>query len=195
MSITHLLENFGQPRALSGAGEEGGDAEFLASFEQGYKAGWDDAIKAKSEERAHVTADLAANLQDLSFTYNEAYVSMLDASKSLIEQIVNKVLPEVARATLGTQIIEQLNELSKDGHDHEAVISASPADVNAISSLLGKQSKFPVKVQSDPLLAEGQVQIGFGHKERQIDMQEVLGGVSDAIAGFFHETQKEVINV
>jgi hypothetical protein len=44
----------------------------VASFEQGYKAGWDDAVAAQSEDQTRIRADLARNLQSLSFTYQEA---------------------------------------------------------------------------------------------------------------------------
>ncbi|MCZ4339947.1 hypothetical protein, partial [Shewanella colwelliana] len=44
------------------------DEARLASYEQGYAAGGDDAVSAQGEEKNQLAADLAHNLQSLGFT-------------------------------------------------------------------------------------------------------------------------------
>jgi len=64
MSIAHLLDDF----AASGQSEQGLiqevelEEERLASFEKGYQAGWDDAVKSQVADGRRITADLAQNL-------------------------------------------------------------------------------------------------------------------------------------
>ncbi|MBA3904750.1 MAG: flagellar biosynthesis protein, partial [Rhodocyclaceae bacterium] len=41
----------------------------VASFEQGYSAGWDDAVAAQNGDQTRIRADLARNLQSLAFTF------------------------------------------------------------------------------------------------------------------------------
>ena len=67
----------------------------LDAFEEGYRAGWDDAIKAQSDDRTRIS-EFAQNLQDLSFTYHEAYSHAINAMTPLLEDIVRSVLPKIA---------------------------------------------------------------------------------------------------
>ena len=75
MSIAHLLEDFtlqaggGQLHVLD---EDALEEQRLASFEQGYSAGWEDAVQAQEQSRGQVSAELAKSLEDMSFTYHEA---------------------------------------------------------------------------------------------------------------------------
>jgi flagellar M-ring protein FliF len=48
------------------------DAERLAAYEQGYRAGWDDAVRAEAADQARIGAELARNLQEMSFSFHEA---------------------------------------------------------------------------------------------------------------------------
>ncbi|SEO07741.1 flagellar assembly protein FliH [Salinihabitans flavidus] len=192
MSIAHLLEDFSTPTADTPThAETTGDADMLASFEQGYKAGWDDAIKASSEEQAHIAADLARNLQDLSFTYTEAYVAMAAAMKPVLEQIVTKVLPPIAQASLVPRIVEQLEDLCKGATDVTAEIVAAPGTAERLSAYLPGSISMPVEILEDSSLTDGQAFIRLGTREKQIAMDDVLSGIEEAIAGFFHETEKE----
>lgn len=196
MAITHLLEDFGdlartEEKSLTFS-PEGLEDQRLEAFEQGYQAGWEDAIKAQSDERNHISAELARSLQDLSFTYHEALAAFTSAMRPMLEQLVTSVLPQMAHASLGANVAEQLNELTRAHGGQEVLIRISPTDCNAVSTLLAEQISFPFELVSDPQLAAGQVEMRVGTVERQLDMAEVLQGVADATAGFFHETDKEM---
>lgn len=51
----------------------------LASYDSGYAAGWEDATAAQSGDQSRIRAELARNLQALSFTYQEARSHVLRA--------------------------------------------------------------------------------------------------------------------
>ena len=78
----------------------------VASFEQGYSAGWDDAVAAQQGDQTRIRADLARNLQSLSFTFQDARSHVLQAIRPLILEMVNRLLPEVARETLAPTLDE-----------------------------------------------------------------------------------------
>ena len=80
----------------------------LAAYETAYKAGWEDAASAQSEDQARIRADLARNLQQLSFTFQEARAHVLKAVEPLLEEMVNRLLPETARETLAPLVLEQV---------------------------------------------------------------------------------------
>lgn len=195
MSIHHLLEDFGGlVQSVGGVSVTANENELLDSFEQGYKAGWEDAVRAKSEERTSISADLARNLQDLSFTYHEAHAAVLADMAPVFEQIVMKILPQAAQETLGWQIIEQLTELVGGQDPQDVEITVSSDNHEAVAAILPENLPFPVSIMRDASLTEGQSHIRFGSRERRIDVGEALQGLSQALAGFVHQSRKEVVN-
>ncbi|MCP4206481.1 MAG: hypothetical protein GY767_05475 [Shimia sp.] len=198
MSISHLFEDFGgiaapEPEPIA-AQEEGNEDEMLESFEQGYKAGWDDAISAKSEEHASVSAALAGRLNDLSFTYHEAREAILADLAPTVEKAIMTVLPEVARQAVGALAVEQLHQIVRENSETPVVLSTAPDCYQPVIDVMPEDQKFPVEVVRDENLAEGQVRFEFAQRERLIDLSEVLEAVADAMAAFTHETRKEAQN-
>ncbi|MBE1293900.1 MAG: hypothetical protein JJ868_01210 [Shimia sp.] len=198
MSISHLFEDFGgirtpEPEPVA-AQDEGNEDDMLESFEQGYKAGWDDAISAKSEEHASVSAALASKLNDLSFTYHEAREAILADLAPTVEKAIMTVLPEVARQAVGALAVEQLNQIVRENSETPVVLSTAPDCYQPVIDVMPEDQQFPVEVVRDESLAEGQVRFEFAQRERLIDLSEVLEAVGEAMAAFTHETRKEAQN-
>ncbi len=198
MSISHLFEDFGgikapvepEPVAL----DEGNEEDMLASFEQGYKAGWDDAISAKSEEHASVSVELASKLNDLSFTYHEAREAILADLAPTVEKAIMTVLPELARQAVGALAVEQLHKIVRENSETPVVLSTAPDCYQPVIDVMPDDKQFPVEVVRDENLAEGQVRFEFAQRERLIDLSEVLEAVAGAMEAFTHETRKEIQN-
>lgn len=192
MSIAHLLEDFGG--AHRDAAEPGGEAfetHRLAAFEEGYRAGWDDAAKARSDETAHLRSDLARCLQEMSFTYQEAHAQVARNLAPLFDRIAGSLLPETARATLGPHVVEQLTTLARDGADGMAEVVVAPESETAVAGLIEDTLPFPVRLRTDPMLGAGQVEIGIGSTEREIDLDAAVDAVGDAIRAYFQEPEPE----
>ncbi|WP_294229816.1 hypothetical protein [uncultured Shimia sp.] len=198
MSISHLFEDFGginapEPEPIA-VPDEGNEDEMLESFEQGYKAGWDDAISAKSEEHASVSAALAGRLNDLSFTYHEAREAILADLAPTVEKAIMTVLPELARQAVGALAVEQLHKIVRENSETPVVLSTAPDCYQPVIDVLPEDKKLPVEVVRDESLAEGQVRFEFAQRERLIDLSEVLEAVAGAMTAFTHETRKEAQN-
>lgn len=195
MTISHLLESFdgfqGSSVSLS---EDSLEDQKLDSFERGYKAGWDDSAKAQQDDSTRVTSDFASNIQDLSFTYHEAYSHMVKSMKPLLQQIVDAVLPEIARKTFGIQVSEQLHAIAEKLVGQEIEVVVSPNNADAMQGMLEQDFNLTVSMVIEPSLGEGQAYLRFGQSERQINMDEVLSGVNIAIEAYFHEIEKETGN-
>jgi flagellar assembly protein FliH len=194
MSIAHLLEDFGEPVAEQPAPALAGEAleaHRLEAFEEGYRAGWDDAVKAQAEEESRVRADLARNLQEMSFTYHEAYAQISRALAPLFERIADTLLPSAARDSLGSHVVEQLTALAREGAEGVAEVAVAPESEAAVAALLEEELPCKVRLRSDTMLGAGQAEITFGQVEREIDLDAALAAINDAIHAYFHETETE----
>ena len=194
MTIGHLLEDYGAyavgtPVSLTDVSLE---EQRLEAFENGYQAGWDDSVKAQSDDSMRVSTDLAQNLHELSFTYQEAYAAILKSLKPLLEQMVGTVLPRAAHATLGARLTEMLQEIASDNGKHPVEIVAASANVAAIEQMVTSDLPMPISVTDEPSLGDGQVYIRIDETERELDLSEVLAEIDRAVTGFFEENQKDI---
>lgn len=157
----------------------------LAAYEQGYRAGWDDAAAAQAEDQNRIRADLARNLQQLSFTWQEARAHMLRAVEPLLEEMVGRVLPETAREMLAPMVLEQVMPLAGEMTDQPVALVLNPAVRVAVETLIEQATGLPMVIQEEPTLPEGQVYIRLGATEAQVDLSRVTADIAAALRGFF----------
>lgn len=195
MSISHRYRNFGRTNPSAQNSEdpalEAIEDEKLQSFDAGYKAGWDDALKAQAEAKTSVAAELSQNLLDMSFSYHEALSKVTNSMEPMMQQIIRKLLPEVVSSALSAHIMEQLKAIVDERANLPVEIVVAECNVATVKELAGGSLVKPFAVVADSALGEGQAFIRFGDVEREVDLNSVVVGVSDAMQAFFHETQKE----
>jgi flagellar assembly protein FliH len=196
-TMSHLYTDFSRfpPGAFFDAASEDEavqDAQ-LTGFEAGYQAGWDDAIKATGEEGEKLTADFVQSVQDLSFTYHEAFAKLSSGMKSLMSQLVTSVLPEVARDGLHLQLIDQFEALIISHKEDIIQLVASPSARPIIESVLSGHSGIPFVISDDVTLADNQVFLRVNQEEREINTNLVLEEIRNSIDAFFSTTlEREV---
>jgi flagellar assembly protein FliH len=166
------------------------DEAKLAGYEQGYKAGWDDAAAAQSEDQTRIRADLARNLQQLSFTYQEARSHILKAVQPLLEEMVSRLLPETARETLAPLVLEQVMPMAEDLTDQPVTLVLNPSVRAAVETLIEQATGLPMLIEEEPTLPEGQVYIRLGGSEAQVDLTRVTADIAAAVRGFFSLTEE-----
>ena len=198
-TLANFLEDFAaapatQATVETGLSEAEVEGQRLEAFENGYKAGWDDAIKAQSDDTTRISSAFGQHLQDLSFTYQEAYAQVLKAMTPLLEEMANVVLPSLARDSLGQHIAEELRGMAQRIGHLDVVIAVAPANRQAVAALLDGDFAFPVKLVEDDTLAEEQADIRFGETEAQIDLTDLVQDARDAIAGFAHDARRKAAN-
>ena len=191
-SIAHLLEDFGHSLTQSAPQISEDDMESirLEGFENGYKAGWEDALKSQKDTTQRISEEFARNLQDLSFTYHEAQSQVMQSMAPLLQDLVDTILPGIVRETVGFRVVEQLTEMARDSAAQTIEIATSQADFDTIQSLLNQDFGFPVEARVDDTLAEGQVFLRMAQEERQIDMDAVMTGIRDAVTGILEDTER-----
>ncbi|MEO8240691.1 MAG: flagellar biosynthesis protein [bacterium] len=165
--------------------------EKLASYDSGYRAGWDDANAAQTDDQTSMKADLARNLQTLGFTYHEARTHILKAIEPLLLQVVGRLLPEIARESLAPLVLETLMPLAEGLGDAPVTLVVNPTSRPAIEALLEQATGLPVTIEEEPTLGEGQVYIKLGGTETQIDLDKASADIAAAVRGFFELPGKD----
>lgn len=198
MSMSHRYRNFGRLKSASPDQENPGLEEIedqkLQSFEAGYQAGWDDAIKAQSDAKGKLTEELAQNLQDMSFSYHEALAKLASSMEPVMQQVIDKLLPEMVRGALGAHILDQLKKMLSDQIENSAEIVVCEENVHTIKDLIGVNLTAPFVVVGDATVGPGEAFVRIGDTEQHIDLDGVVKGVSEAMKAFFHETQQDMSN-
>ncbi|EKD61532.1 MAG: hypothetical protein ACD_54C00197G0001 [uncultured bacterium] len=163
----------------------------LASYDTGYAAGWEDAAAAQSADQTRVRADLARNLQSLGFTFHEARMHVLRALEPLLNEIVGRFLPGLARETLAPIVLDVLMPLAEKMADAPVTLVLNPAARPAVEALLEQATGIPLTLVEEPSLSEGQVYLKLGETETQINLDRATAEITAAVRGFFELPEKE----
>ncbi|MGB3313193.1 MAG: flagellar biosynthesis protein [Albidovulum sp.] len=163
----------------------------LAAYEQGYTAGWDDAVAAQDGEVSRLRAELGRNLEDMSFTYHEAHSHVLRTLEPLLNDMVSKILPAIAREALAPLVLEHLQPVAKDLADQPVSLVANPANRELLERLVVADAPFPLIFEEEASLGDGQVYLKFGADETRIDLDGVIEAISGAVSGFFRIEKHE----
>lgn len=169
------------------------ESERLTAFERGYKAGWDDAVNALSVERKAISADFAANLADLSFTYHEARGHVLRQLEGLVMATFARVLPECAKSALPWVVWDHVQRIATEAAGAPVTVLVSPGSQQIFESILPGDPGFPVMVVEEPTLTDGQVFMRSQKGELAIDQATVFADIEVAVREFFqtHEQDEE----
>lgn len=161
------------------------EADRMAAYEQGYQAGWDDAVRAEAQDQSRIGADFAGNLQELSFTFHEARAHVIGAIEPLLNELIGTLLPGLVAETLGLTILEELRPLIEAGTDQTIELVVAPASRPALEKQLAEASAAAVRLTEEPTLAEGQVFLRVGRIERRIDTTGALDRITAAVRSFY----------
>lgn len=195
MTIAHLLEDFGMDTTAEPAvpvvPEELMEEQRLVSFENGYSAGWDDAVTAKDKESTRISAELASSLEDLNFTYHEAQSQLLDSLDPMFKVLTSAILPDAMAASFGHHIVDQLAEMAKGQTDQPMQIVVSPGESGAVRNLLPENFAVPVTVREDSVLSAGQAYLSIGASECEINCDALLESIQDSIEAFTYHAKED----
>ncbi|MDW3223530.1 MAG: ABC transporter ATP-binding protein [Paracoccaceae bacterium] len=198
MSLAHRYRNFGDVKEEPATNEsllaEGIEDQKLQSFEEGYQAGWDDAVKAQTDATMKVSTEFGQNLQDMSFTYHEALSKLTLSIEPMMTQIVDRLLPAVTRQAVGAHIASELNNMVKAEAGQLIEIVVAPENVETVKELGKSGLTEAFEIIAEHSLGQGQAYVRIGSDEKSIDVDSVVLGVSEALTAFFHEAKQDQTN-
>lgn len=196
MPISHLLQDFTPAPApdnpMTLLSEVALEDRRLAAFEQGYTAGWEDAIQAQNSDQARVVAALSDSLEDLSFSYQEAQSHLWKSVTPVLECLVAQVLPKVMQETIAPIIVQEVLQVMRDEAARPVCLMVPEGAAGELKPLVSKELSMPVAIKECASLQVGQVFLKFEDSEREIDMVRVLDEACSAIESFAYEVEKDV---
>lgn len=198
MSIAHLLAEFSTERPDEDAARLISDLELederLTAFERGYSAGWEDALKAQGEDRASVIADLRQSLEDMSFTYHDAYSQMMLSLKGIVGTLLETVLPRALQHALVPGIVEEISAQVADHADVAVEVLVSPDLDEEVAAALSSVPSVPITPIETPELKPGQVVLQIGGGGHEIDTGRLLRRIERSVEAYFDQLKQEVRN-
>jgi flagellar assembly protein FliH len=189
MSIAHLLEEFGNGMdpEMGGVGlamlsTDAVETARLEAYEEGYKAGWDDAIGANTSEKLQLSADLSQNLRDMAFTYQEAVAHVTRTLGGVFDGMLTHFLPEAAKLALAPKVLEVIAELPLQPDTMPLTIAVAEENLKIMQKVALAVEHESVDVIEDPDLTGGQVSLRFGPQEVAVDFDALLDELREALA-------------
>lgn len=195
MSVSHLYKDFAYPKQndaknVAAESELQQEEAKLASFEDGYKSGWDDAISAQAETNTAIAKDFGRNLQEASFSFHEARSGLAREVREVLEPAIASLLPELAKETLPAHIGEQVSKLASEAMETTAEVAVSPKQLMQARKVCEERLSSPFEIVPDDNIQEDQVFIRVGTQEREIDVKSCIDEVQSILRAFFEKIEK-----
>lgn len=161
-----------------------------AGFDKGYSAGWEDALSGAQDSDKQSRAECASALQEIDFTYFEARQHVTASFKPLIEAMMAVILPEAARQAIAPMVEQELHALAEK-IDCPIQILCAPTTAAELEDLVGEFSRGPVTVVTEDTLAPTQVQLRFAEGQTEVDLQDAIAQLQEAVVKFFDASVQE----
>ena len=169
------------------------EREQVSSYDNGYRAGWEEAQATLAAHDARSKADLSQHLQKLTFTYHEAQAHVLKALQPLLEYIVGRVLPQIAIETLAPIVLETLIPLADRLGQAALVLRVHPESRSTVQTLIEARTSLPLTILPDATLGEGQVHLQLGQAEAEVNLDQTTTDIANAVRGFLNLYGKDVL--
>ena len=154
-------------------------------FDDGYNAGWDDAMAQVEAEQSRVAAQLAERLTGLERDQRAAMTTALMTLEPALRDVFDKLLPSTVERAFLPILLEEVEAVLDAGTECLTLVVA-PEDAAPVARLLerGGIAAERVTVTSEPALSMSQALIRWTGQERQIDLEGVLTALDDALETF-----------
>lgn len=170
------------------------DEDRLQIYEQGYTAGWEDAVKAYAEDQARIRVDLAKNIQSLSFTYQEALHHVLKSLRPMLEEIIGKTLPETANFSFGQRLAETLMPVLEKSAAAPVSLMIHPNARAAVEAVIENLDALPLQLIEETTLGEGQAYIRFEQTEIHLNMEDMQREIGAVLKNFYDLLERKDVN-
>jgi len=163
----------------------------LQSYDSGYAAGWEDATAATQDDQSRIGSELANNLQQMAFTFQEARSHILKSVQPVLTQLCTQLLPPLAREVLAPVVLDTIMPLMDDLADTPVHVVLNPVARPALERLLSQAAGLPLVIIEETTLGEGQVYLRLGEIEHRVDLDLAVTRLTSAVHDFFEYSEKD----
>jgi hypothetical protein len=162
------------------------------AFEEGYGAGWSDALEQMRNEDALRRSAAEEALQAISFSYHEARAAMEVSFVDLAAQIICVILPELARAALPRHVERDLRALASRNFARRLELICAPAVKHILAERAAAIAELEIALVEEPSFSEAQVLLRWDQTTRMIDLDAVIVALKTAVD--FASDQKDALH-
>lgn len=166
----------------------------LTAYDSGYSAGWEDATAATEDEQSRIRSELANNLQQMAFTYQEASAHLRKSLQPLLIQLCTQLLPPLARQALAPVVLDTLTPLVGERTDVPVHLVLNPVARPAVEKILTQTAGLSLVIVEETTLGEGQVYLRLGEVEHRIDLDLAVARITGAVTDYFEFSEKDGAN-
>lgn len=181
-----LLEDFGRRPSAKIVGEPGTSPKAPDRFDEGYNAGWDDAMARLEEEQARIGEELGRNLMTIERDHLAARQDLVADLEPALRDIFDKLLPHAVERSFLSNLLEEV-DLALAATTDQLCILVSPEELAPMLRLLERADIPPTRahVIAEPALALSQAMIRWSGQERRLDLEGVLTDLDAALDTYF----------
>lgn len=166
----------------------------LTAYDSGYSAGWEDATAATEDEQSRIRSELANNLQQMAFTYQEASAHLRKSVQPLLIQLCTQLLPPLARQALAPVVLDTLTPLVGELTDVPVHLVLNPVARPAVEKILTQTPGLSLVIVEETTLGEGQIYLRLGEVEHRIDLDLAVARITGAVTDYFEFSEKDGAN-
>lgn len=154
-------------------------------YDEGYNAGWDDAMARVEAEQGRIGERLAERLDRMELDQRTANAGALTALEPTLREIFDTLLPRAAERAFLPLLLEEVGTVLA-GDAGQLVLHVAPEEEQAVRRLLDRAGHADgrVRVRAEPALSISQALIRWEGQERRVDLEGVLGALDDALETF-----------
>ncbi|MEM7487494.1 MAG: hypothetical protein AAF390_00055 [Pseudomonadota bacterium] len=195
------LEDFGSATRPVGTPVEPADTMAPSgAYEDGYNAGWDDALAQIEEERGRIGETLAERLSQIEQTREDAIGRTLSALEPMLHEVFDKILPRAAERGFLSLLLQEAEAMLSEA-DAGLTLLVAPEELPALDGLLASRDDLSdvVTARAEPALALSQAILSWEGGQRRMDLQAVMSALDTAFEEFLArgqdtQTPKEAVN-
>jgi len=173
------------------ADEASEDAK-LKAFEQGYGAGWEDAIKAKAQGEQELSEAVREALMQAELSRTDAMETFIAAIQPVLDALVAQVLPDLARASLHRHIADVIASARDESMDLAPVVVVSEADFRAVRAAFDSDIARGMRIEPSAQLLAGHACIKLSKGEQFLDLPGLVAEIKAAVDSHLHALKQEI---
>ena len=179
------LEDFGSGRPVATSSRSEIAPAPIDRFDDGYNAGWDDAMAQVTRDQGRVAERLAQRLGTIELDQRAANAGALAALEPALRDVFDKLLPGAVERAFLPLLMEEVGRLLADGSG-PLTLHVAPEEEPPLVRLLDRAglSGERIRVRPEPALSISQALIRWEGQERRIDLEAVLAALDDALETF-----------